>query len=228
MPEPIRTPKASLLCHSYFCDRRFWALVGAPAPALKPAGSTVPPTNGRRARPGGPLSRGQFPGSQGRGPGKGKRGGRGAARGRAWPMSAAGRGSPPAARERAGLGVPTGDAPGLAGQWARDGGRAGLAAGGSRTLAGGRPARLTFGCYAGGAWRGWRWRGPGSRCPGSTTSTCWSRRSTCWSPGSGLCSVSCPGRGAGGGAEGRGGILSGSGPGRRKGGGPAPRELRAD
>ena len=46
MPEPIRTPKESLLCHRYFCDRRFWALVRAPAPALKPAGSTVPPTNG--------------------------------------------------------------------------------------------------------------------------------------------------------------------------------------
>lgn len=39
----------------YFCDRRFWALVGAPAPALEPAGSTVPPTNGRLGR--GPAGR---------------------------------------------------------------------------------------------------------------------------------------------------------------------------
>lgn len=110
--------------------------------------------------------------------------------------------------------------------------QAGLAAGGFRTPTGGLPDRLTFGCNAGGVRRGWRWRGPGSKCPGCTTSTCWSRRSTCWSPGSGLCSVSCLGRGRGargGGLGSLGGILPGPGPGGRgaEGGGAGRREPRA-
>lgn len=110
--------------------QRFWAGLGGPRPG--PSALTPHPPTARLRRRGG-AGRGAAGALAGTvlrlawaRPGGGV--GRGRARCEAQPgqWSRARRGSRPRAGARAGLGVPTGDAPGRAGQWARGGRRAGL------------------------------------------------------------------------------------------------------